>query len=198
MQQRSEGTRARILAEANRLFAQNGYDATGVAEICQAAGVSKGAFYHHFDSKHAVFFRLLNDWLAGIEAQLVALTGSGGDASALVQISPLAREIFSSGQGQLPMFLEFWRQAARDPAVWERTIAPYHHFLSLFGKYFEEGIRSGTLRPMESGTASRAFMSLALGLILQGLFDPKSADWVEVAQQSLQIFMDGMARREKA
>lgn len=198
MQQRSEETRARILAEANRLFAQNGYDATGVAEICQAAGVSKGAFYHHFDSKHAVFLRLLNNWLAGIEAQLVAVTTSDGGASALVELAPLAREIFASGQGQLPMFLEFWRQAARDPEIWEKTIAPYHHFLSLFGNYFEDGIRSGALREMDSGTASRAFMALAIGLILQGLFDPKSADWEAVAQQSLQIFMDGMASGAKA
>ena len=59
MQQRSEETRTHILKAALDLFSKNGYDATSVANICQAAGVSKGAFYHHFASKHSVFQALL-------------------------------------------------------------------------------------------------------------------------------------------
>ena len=43
MQQRSQATRAGILAAARKLFSQHGYDATGVAELCAEAGVSKGA-----------------------------------------------------------------------------------------------------------------------------------------------------------
>ncbi len=39
-QQRSEDTRARILRAALECFSRAGYDATGVAEICAAAGVS--------------------------------------------------------------------------------------------------------------------------------------------------------------
>jgi len=62
MQQRSEETRKHILEAAQRLFSAKGYDATGVAEICQAAGVSKGAFYHHFLTKQAVFLVLLENW----------------------------------------------------------------------------------------------------------------------------------------
>ena len=68
MQQRSEETRTRLLEAAVRLFAQQGYDASGVAEICAAAGVSKGAFYHHFESKQALFLALLEEWLARLDA----------------------------------------------------------------------------------------------------------------------------------
>ena len=64
MQKRAQLTRARILDVSTRLFSQNGYDATGVAEICAAASVSKGAFYHHFESKHSVFLAILDEWLA--------------------------------------------------------------------------------------------------------------------------------------
>jgi AcrR family transcriptional regulator len=44
-------TRASLIDAAARLFASRGYDSTAVDSIVQEAGVSKGAFYHHFDSK---------------------------------------------------------------------------------------------------------------------------------------------------
>jgi AcrR family transcriptional regulator len=44
-------TRASLVDAASTLFATHGYDGTAVDTIVQAAGVSKGAFYHHFDSK---------------------------------------------------------------------------------------------------------------------------------------------------
>ncbi|MCJ7737907.1 MAG: TetR/AcrR family transcriptional regulator [Anaerolineae bacterium] len=50
-QQRSQATQTSILDAAAAAFAEQGYDATGVAEICKRAGVSKGAFYYHFESK---------------------------------------------------------------------------------------------------------------------------------------------------
>ena len=62
-QQRSEATRARILTAAAVAFAGQGYDATGVAEICERAGVSKGAFYYHFETKQALLLTLVDVWL---------------------------------------------------------------------------------------------------------------------------------------
>jgi len=43
--------RDELLDVAQRLFARNGYDATSVSHIIAELGVSKGAFYHYFDSK---------------------------------------------------------------------------------------------------------------------------------------------------
>jgi AcrR family transcriptional regulator len=61
VQGRSVETRKRILTASLRLFAARGFNATGVAEICSACGVSKGAFYHHFASKQTVFLELMRD-----------------------------------------------------------------------------------------------------------------------------------------
>ena len=49
-------TRERIIRTATTLFAANGYDATGIAELIAAAGVSRGAFYYHIDSKQTLLF----------------------------------------------------------------------------------------------------------------------------------------------
>lgn len=53
--ERRETTRAAILAAARALFAGQGFAATSVDDIAEAAGVAKGAVYHHFASKEAVF-----------------------------------------------------------------------------------------------------------------------------------------------
>ncbi|MGW6913480.1 TetR/AcrR family transcriptional regulator [Kitasatospora sp. NPDC054939] len=47
------------MAEGRRLFAEHGYGAVGLAQLVGAAGVTKGALYHHFDSKTAVFRAVL-------------------------------------------------------------------------------------------------------------------------------------------
>ncbi|HTX07786.1 MAG TPA: TetR family transcriptional regulator [Solirubrobacteraceae bacterium] len=55
-----EETRQAIIDSALRLFGAQGYAATSVQEITDAAGVTKGAFYHHFESKEDLL-RLIHD-----------------------------------------------------------------------------------------------------------------------------------------
>jgi AcrR family transcriptional regulator len=53
--ERREATTAKLLATARRLFARDGYAATSVEAIVHAAGMTKGAFFHHFSDKADVF-----------------------------------------------------------------------------------------------------------------------------------------------
>jgi TetR/AcrR family transcriptional repressor of nem operon len=46
--------RQRLVAAARELMLRDGFAATGVAEICMAAGVTKGSFFHYFESKDAI------------------------------------------------------------------------------------------------------------------------------------------------
>lgn len=50
----STGTRDRIVAEANRLFYERGYEHTSFADIAGAVGISRGNFYFHFKSKDEI------------------------------------------------------------------------------------------------------------------------------------------------
>jgi TetR/AcrR family transcriptional regulator len=52
-------TRSRLLHEALSLFAARGYDAVGVAEIVEAAGVTKPTLYHYFGSKLGVLSEMV-------------------------------------------------------------------------------------------------------------------------------------------
>lgn len=52
---KSEKTRAELIAAGRRLFAQRGYQDTTIEDIVVAAGVTRGALYHHFSGKDELF-----------------------------------------------------------------------------------------------------------------------------------------------
>jgi AcrR family transcriptional regulator len=63
--------RAVIVEAAGRLFGERGYDATRLADVAVAAGVTKPVLYRHFDDKQALYLALLQrhrDDLAGFAA----------------------------------------------------------------------------------------------------------------------------------
>lgn len=54
--------RARLIEAARSLVRHRGFAATSVDDLCAAAGVTKGAFFHHFASKEALGVALVDDW----------------------------------------------------------------------------------------------------------------------------------------
>ncbi len=57
-------SRDRVLDAAVVLFAQQGYDATSVAQVIERAGLTKGGFYHHFASKDALLYEVYGDLIS--------------------------------------------------------------------------------------------------------------------------------------
>lgn len=53
--ERSDATRAALVAAARPLFAERGFAGVGTEEIVRATGVTRGALYHHFDGKRELF-----------------------------------------------------------------------------------------------------------------------------------------------
>ncbi len=72
MKERAAPTRKeKLVRAATDLFRQNGYSATSVNDICDRAGVTKGAFFHHFTSKEELAEACLEEWdktIAAMEA----------------------------------------------------------------------------------------------------------------------------------
>ena len=58
------GARAALIAAAHQLVKRQGYSATSVDDICRTAGVTKGAFFHHFASKEALAVAAAEGWTA--------------------------------------------------------------------------------------------------------------------------------------
>jgi len=77
--ERSEATRAAIIAAARRLFAERGYAAVGTEEIARDAGVTRGALYHHFDGKRELMRAVYEQLEAELSAEFAAGVTPGAD-----------------------------------------------------------------------------------------------------------------------
>ncbi len=191
---RGTETRNTILETALDLFSQNGYDTTSVAEICQHAQVSKGAFYHHFTSKQDLFLTLMDTWIDFV-ANMFQSAGEIAESvpEALEQIASIAGGLLETMESGFPILLEFWTQASRHPEVWKKAVAPYRRFLNYFTDLIQTGIDQGQFSAkINAEQSARALISVAMGLLLQAIFDPKDAHWHEITNSSIKMLINSM------
>ncbi len=194
MQDRSVITRNRILEKSFQLFLKNGYATTGVAQICEEAQVSKGAFYHHFPSKHDVFITILDLWTKELENKFALIKESPVSIpEKLTLMADSMNEIFIESEN-IPIFMEFWMQSMRDKSVSAKTIAPYFRFLRYFEELFQKGIEEGSLSSnTNTKNSARLLMSFAMGSIIQSMIEP-AKNWPEITKSNLQILLNGITK----
>lgn len=191
-QARSQATYHALLQAAEHLFATQGYNAVSVEAICREAGVSKGAFYHHFPSKQAIFLTLLQRWLARLEERLQAQRRAHPQiAHALLAMSEQVGRIGHEGRQSWPLLLEFWSHAVREPSVWQAMVAPYRRFEALFAGWLAEAHQKGAPLTADPHTAARTMLALAMGVLLQGMLLPEATEWNAVAYQGVRTLLRG-------
>ena len=98
--EQGRATRERLIETATGLFAERGYEGTSIETVLQESGVSRGALYHHFGSKEALFEAVLESVEASIGGAIVAEAIGTGDPVEALRAGARA-----------------WVRKARDPAV---------------------------------------------------------------------------------
>jgi TetR/AcrR family transcriptional repressor of nem operon len=73
---RTSDARGRIVSTAARLFLQRSYHSVGVEELCAAADVRKGSFYHYFPSKADLAMAVVDLHLEAFQARLAGKPGA--------------------------------------------------------------------------------------------------------------------------
>ncbi len=156
---RSAAMRADLLAQARSLFVRQGYADTSTPDIVAAAGVTRGALYHHFADKQALFEAVVEAEAAAVAAQIQAATA--GMADTRQAILEGARAYFQTmqhpGRCRLllidgPAVLGHARMQAIDMAQGGGTL------------------REGLYAAMQAGQIPTLPVAV-LALILSGLFD---------------------------
>jgi TetR/AcrR family transcriptional repressor of nem operon len=98
-QERAKATRAKLIETATEMIRRRGYNATAVEDICKSAGITKGAFFHHFPTKEALVEACLVEW-----DRRLALIEAGANFQKL-----------SSPRKRVAGFMEFFAEVFRNP-----------------------------------------------------------------------------------
>ncbi len=118
-QERKTETRARLLAAAADLFAEQGIDAVSVDAVAEAAGRTSGAVYAHFGSKQGLLLALLDSWKDSVLTVLLAeVAVSDSPAGQLAAVWSNVSDTSDQETARWRVLEhELWLRAARDPEV---------------------------------------------------------------------------------
>jgi AcrR family transcriptional regulator len=146
--ERTEATRAALLGAARALFAQRGYADVPAEEIVRAAGVTRGALYHHFADKKDLF-RAVHESLEAELMERLAATEAGG--AGVLEVLRLGVDAFLDACED-PIFARIALQEAPSVLGWaEWREIDMRHSLGLVTGILRHGIDTGVLgeQPVE-------------------------------------------------
>lgn len=186
-----------LLSAALKLFITQGYHATSVEQIAQAAGLTKGAVYFYFKSKGRVLIDLLERVEAiGVEPTVAAVRGAGTDARDRLVAFMHSQSIVGADRGELMMLAilmstEF--HGSGDPIEdrLNQLMAPMYEVLT---DTVEAGQRDGMLR-RDLGPKETVGMIMAInqGCIVEWYRNRDRLDGPDFVRAMRTIVLDGVA-----
>ena len=155
-----------ILDAAQRLIYTKGYEQMTVQDILNALGISKGAFYHYFDSKSA----LLEAFIERITDEALPMLIPIVEAPSLSASAKLDRFFSTTNQWKIErkaLMLELLRvwQADENAIVRQKLLAmSTRRIVPLLARIIQQGVQEGSMSP-----AYPEYASDAVWILLQGL-----------------------------
>ena len=157
-------TREQLLRAAARLFREQGFHGTSVAEIASAAWITKSSLYHHFPSKQALLAEILMDTVSRVTPAVEAIASA--DLPAAERLRAAARchvvELIHD-QDKVACFVEEGRFLA--PDYRDAFVAARDRYEQSFRRILEDGVHSGEFRPVNVSLASLAVLGLCNSLV---------------------------------
>ena len=161
-------TRERILHAALTVFARKGYHRALVDDIVRASRTSKGAVYHHFPNKEALFLALVDDF-AGRLAQAVA-EAIGRSHGALAKVEAALRAGLETFAGNRELARILLLEAVSLGPAYETKRAEIHErFAALIRGYLDEAAAEGSIPPLDTRVATLAWLGAVNEVVIQWL-----------------------------
>jgi AcrR family transcriptional regulator len=163
--------RADLLDAAERCFAERGYHETTVDAIAERAGVSKGAFYWHFDSKRDVFTALIDRVVGEVQPRWAEFGAAPTAALALGDLLAAAPGLTESSLPLTDASLEYLIQARRDPELSQRLVRQLRAGRQVIVEQIRRGIEAGEFRDVDPEAYATAIVAAGKGLGLLRTID---------------------------
>jgi AcrR family transcriptional regulator len=187
--ERREATQGAILAAAFQLFGERGFAAVTVDEIAAAAGVAKGAVYHHFPRKEALFEAVFERAAAELQRRIHAITAVAPDR---LKAMVAGSRAYFEACAKPP----FDRIVLRDgPAVmgWERwRELDARYFLAMLPRTLEVAMAEGVIPPQPAEPLARLIAGALTEAAVACAASPTPAATGEEHARALESLIEGL------
>ncbi len=155
----ADGREAQLLAIARRLFARNGFDATSLRDIAEAAQITKAALYYYFPNKDALYERVVIESMDSLLAEVQAAVSRAPTPTQKIRafLHASAASMEERRDQWVAGSNAFWQAGAtgrRGLALTQRDA-----YEQLLRQCIGDGIACGELRPVDPAIAGRLLLS---------------------------------------
>lgn len=201
----ADARRAQILEVAGRVFAEKGYHAASIADVCAAAGIGRGTLYQYFTDKADLLRALTLVVKHGVERLIASRAPVKIEAGQ--EISPEATVAFVQHR-----FVQFFEVIFRDAATARLVLAVGRgsgvlddlfqeidaSVLTLIERDLRAGIDAGLLRPIDVHLAARFFLGGIERVVRSYLEENRDVDHHAIAREAAMLELYGaLAPRER-
>jgi len=186
-----------VTLAAVELFATHGYAGTSVQQIVEAAGVTKGAMYHYFESKDDLLFGIYDRLLSLQKSRLDAIVAAGGPIDEVVRA--VCIDVIETTIDDLSAATVYFRSAhmlssPRQHEVTRRRRACHDAFAALL----ERGQAEGLWRTDIPTAVLVAHFFSDVHYLSQWYSPEGPEDKTQLAEQLADLFLAGLKRADAA
>ena len=191
-----EDSRSRIIKAATKLFAENGYQQTTIAEIAKMVGLAEGSIYEHFRGKEDILLTIPNVWVTRsideLELQLLGIKGAINKLRKFlwwyihyIESEPMTAKVVFLSLKTNPNFLQ--------TEVYTNVKTFYSHLIHIF----EEGRESGELMPDLNPFIARAiFLGTIEHLVIRWLLKGGTYSLFDNLEDTFNVLIEGLRDRQ--
>ena len=198
---RGKGKRARILAAAQEVFAEQGFDAARMEEVARRARVGKGTLYNYYASKKDLLIHAVIASMEEVRERIATTLDPSPDQPIRLLEDVLRMLIVDAlpgpAQRSYSLYNQAWGVIARDPEarrrLFEASQAFYRERERDFEGLIEAGGRAGQCRSdLDPAEVSLLLQALFDGLLHRAAFDEQRVDPSRAFGALLQLLRDGL------
>ena len=199
-ERRKAETRREIIAAAFDCFAENGYHATGIADIAARLGMGHGTFYRYFENKRDIVEHVITD----VFDRIVAALGAENAPTAVNTLEEYRVQTERIGGVLAEILLEDPRVPRMlvleapgiDREMANRVLGFNDLATELTASYLEHGVTLGYLRSdLDVEGTARAINGMILASILAGIANPDPKEQRRLSEAFRRMMYDGIAPR---
>lgn len=187
--------REAILRAAIRVFSQNGYFNSKVADIAREAGIADGTVYLYFKSKeeilHSIFDRAMEEFITEGKKEIEKITKAD---ERLQRIAQLHLEKLGADRDLAIVFQVELRGSIK--FMQEFSATGFAEYLDIIQQTIVEGQKSGVFRKSLNPTICAKILFGALDeMVTNWILSPKPYPLAPLADTVLDVFFDGMLKK---